>query len=1744
MKFLTKILTVLAAVAISSSSVVRSSDGNFELLILHNNDMHARFEQTSQHSGSCTKADREAKKCYGGFARVAHVVKEARAAAKSGAGPPVLYLNAGDTYTGTAWFTIYKWRIAAEFINALQPDAVSLGNQDLQIGSDDVPQYLNDIQSKILASNVILKNQNVDKSIIMDINGVKVGIVGYLTPDASMLDSSGDIEYIDEVLALKEEVSNLQKFDVNIIIALGHSTLNKAKEIAADVDGIDLIINGYKNKFSWNRNDIETDLQKEITVTQPSGKQVPIVPSTAYSKYLGKILIKFDTAGEIVDHDANAILLDSAIPEDNEAVQIKTRYFAEMLTRSNEVIGNTAVVLDGETCKTEECNLGNLIADSMMYYNALRFVGEDPWTDAPIAIIHGGAIKASIAPTNRPAAVTRGNLLTALPLESNVVAITVNGTILNQVLEHSVSDYNLENSSGRFLQFSGIRVEYDLSRDPGSRVVNAVVRCGRCTVPQFFVIDDWRSYKILMPVAIANGEFGYTMFGGLPRENNDYDEVTCTAEFIRLRSPVYPEIASRIILNNIPSLGNHELDNGVSGLTPFIKNVTCPVLAANLDLSKEADLAAESNLMNSVIFDINGTKIGIIGYLTPDTKVLAIRNNVEYIEEVKAIREEVKNLKKEGVKIFIALGHSGFTKDLQIAKEVEDIDLVIGGHTNTFLWNGQVPDIEEPQGPYPTLVKQASGRVVPAVQAYAYTKYLGKLQITFNADGEITKFDGNPILLNHLIPEDPDVLEIVNRYRGDVMKISEVVIGNTSVILDARMCRLQECNIGNLICDAMIYKYVTLYKGEGWTDAPIAIIQGGGIRASVAHLNMPCNVTKGELITVMPFDGSMAKVTINGSGILTMLEHAVASYNTIRAPGQFLQISGLKVVYDFKMPSGKRVQDVYVRCGMCEIPSFAPLNKTQKYNILMPSFISLGGDGFYSLGNHEFDNGVSGLTPFIENLTCPIVAANLILDKVPELAQTEKLKKSVVLNVNDKKIGIVGYLTPDTKVLAVKNDVEYIEEVEALNIEVKRLQSQGIKIIIALGHSGYLKDLEIAKKVEGVDLVIGGHTNTFLWNGTSPDSEHSQGPYPTYVTQASGRSVPVVQAYAYTKYLGRLHMIFDEDGEIASLDGEPILLNQDIPQDPNVLHIIEKYRAGILNSTEEILGNTSVILDGQSCMIKECNLGNMITDAMVFQYATNYRGEHWTDAPIAIMQGGGIRSSVAHAIMPSNITKGDLLAIMPFDGSLVTVTMNGSVLLQMLEHSSLGNHEFDEAIEGLIPFIRNVTTPVLAANLILNKVPELQNESNLHRSIIIIKNGVKIGIIGYLTPQTKYLVFKNDVEYEDEVIALKREVKQLKHKGVNILIALGHSGFEEDLIIAKEVEDIDLVIGGHSNTFLWNDIVTDEITEPISGPYPTVVRQASGRLVRVVQAYAYTKYLGKLHLIFDSDGEIIECDGTPLLLDQEVPRDPELMKIVNKYRVEVERISNEVVGSSQVFLDGKTCRLQECNLGDLITTAMLNYTQENHLSNVNIAIIAGGRIRSSISHPQTPFSLTRGEWMTVLPFSDVLTIVTMNGSTLREGLEHSVSEWNPVDSKGQFLQFSGIEVVYDLEKPPGSRVVKAKAVCSNCGQFKPVDVKDYYEYEVLMPSFLAQRGDGFTMFDGLPDWPLTYNELECVLYYVNKYSPINQTRNGRITLLNEDKARKRFSYDARNAPSSSIRVFNTKAKYVVWVAALLLIRNI
>lgn len=98
---------------------------NFDLLILHTNDMHARFEETSRTSGTCSQPGTG--KCVGGFARVAEVVKSARKAAREGKGRQVLFLNAGDTFTGTVWFGVHKTQIAVDFMNLLAPDAMVCG---------------------------------------------------------------------------------------------------------------------------------------------------------------------------------------------------------------------------------------------------------------------------------------------------------------------------------------------------------------------------------------------------------------------------------------------------------------------------------------------------------------------------------------------------------------------------------------------------------------------------------------------------------------------------------------------------------------------------------------------------------------------------------------------------------------------------------------------------------------------------------------------------------------------------------------------------------------------------------------------------------------------------------------------------------------------------------------------------------------------------------------------------------------------------------------------------------------------------------------------------------------------------------------------------------------------------------------------------------------------------------------------------------------------------------------------------------------------------------------------------------------------------------------------------------------------------------------------------------------------------------------------------------------------------------
>jgi len=119
----------------------------------------------------------------------------------------------------------------------------------------------------------------------------------------------------------------------------------------------------------------------------------------------------------------------------------------------------------------------------------------------------------------------------------------------------------------------------------------------------------------------------------------------------------------------------------VSGLLPFLNNVTFPILSANIDASKEPTL--EGKFRKSIIADYEGQKVGIVGYTTEETAWISNPGkNLSFGNVTAAVGAEVERLHEAGVRIIIAVGHAGYDVDLEVAK-VPFVDIVVGGHTNT-----------------------------------------------------------------------------------------------------------------------------------------------------------------------------------------------------------------------------------------------------------------------------------------------------------------------------------------------------------------------------------------------------------------------------------------------------------------------------------------------------------------------------------------------------------------------------------------------------------------------------------------------------------------------------------------------------------------------------------------------------------------------------------------------------------------------------------------------------------------------------------------------------------------------------------------------------------------------------------------------------------------------------------------------------------------------------------------------------
>jgi 5'-nucleotidase / UDP-sugar diphosphatase len=384
------------------------------------------------------------------------------------------------------------------------------------------------------------------------------------------------------------------------------------------------------------------------------------------------------------------------------------------------------------------------------------------------------------------------------------------------------------------------------------------------------------------------------------------------------------------------TLGNHEFDNGDQKLQDFLNGVNFPVVSANIDLSGVEGYG--DLVLPYTIVEEGGQQIGIIGLTTAETTETSNPNDaITFSADYAAIANAAAaELMAQGVNKIILLTHIGITDDLALIPQLENIDVVLGGHSHTLLSNTYTGAADR----YPVVLEDAAGNNVFYAQAGANNLYLGRLDVTFDVDGAVTAATGDTILLSRYITPDTVASDLVTELNGPVEELKAQPTGATTDILldgDRRICRVEECNLGNIIADGM----------RAYAGTQIALMNSGGIRANIEA----GDITLGEVLTVQPFGNTIATFELTGADLLAALENSVSrialnetgQIERDGGSGRFLQVSGLRFSYDPALEAGSRIVSVEI---LQEDGSYAPLDEAAVYTAATNNFVRQGGDGF------------------------------------------------------------------------------------------------------------------------------------------------------------------------------------------------------------------------------------------------------------------------------------------------------------------------------------------------------------------------------------------------------------------------------------------------------------------------------------------------------------------------------------------------------------------------------------------------------------------------------------------------------------------------------------------------------------------------------------------------------------------------------------------------------------------------------
>jgi len=368
----------------------------------------------------------------------------------------------------------------------------------------------------------------------------------------------------------------------------------------------------------------------------------------------------------------------------------------------------------------------------------------------------------------------------------------------------------------------------------------------------------------------------------------------------------------------------------------------------------------------------------------------------------------------------------------------------------------------------------------------------------------------------------------------------------------------------------------------------------------------------------------------------------------------------------------------------------------------------------FALGNHEFNEGDTGLAKFLDFLgsgTCntPVLAANIKpeigVSALTPKSETDYIEPYTVMQIDGMKVGIVGIdIVRKTKLSSSPDETTvFLDEAETAQKMVDELTASGVDHIILLTHYGYRNELDLAAKIDGVDVIIGGDSHTLLGDFDALGLS-AAGPYPTVVRGVGGKTVCVATAWQYSQIVGELDISFNDAGEVQSCQGTPHVMLADsfkrknadgdrveiegaardavyaqIKADPKLSIVeedadaaallesfnvkVEEMRAIKVGEVTENLCLARIPGDKRSKICApEDTAGKGSDISMLVAHAFR---EMAKTSDIAIQNGGGVRTDIAMG----DLTMGDAYKLLPFANTLVEMDMTGAEIKAVLEEA-------------------------------------------------------------------------------------------------------------------------------------------------------------------------------------------------------------------------------------------------------------------------------------------------------------------------------------------------------------------------------------------------------------------------------------------------------------------------------------------